>query len=64
MPYKKLQRVTEPILEARQYLSKATVYIDRALKALREVKAFEDGKPALKGASPKPKKARKVAGTG
>jgi hypothetical protein len=54
MPAKKLQHVTEPILEAKKYLEDAKQAIDRALEALARLT-----EPAPTR-SPRPRKAKKA----
>lgn len=55
MPAKKLQQVTEPILEAKKYLEDAKQAIDRALEALARLT-----EPA-QTRSPRPSRAKKAA---
>jgi hypothetical protein len=54
MPAKKLQHVTEPILEAKKYLEDAKQAIDRALEALARL---TEPTPTR---SPRPRKAKKA----
>jgi hypothetical protein len=55
MPAKRLQDVTEPILEAKKYIDDAKQAIDCALEALDKL-----SKPAPTKRSPRPRRAKKV----
>lgn len=55
MPAKRLQHVTEPLLEAKKYLDDAKQAIDRALEALARLT-----EPAPKTRSQPPSKAKKA----
>ena len=55
MPAKRLQHVTEPLLEAKKYLEDAKQAIDRALDALARLT-----EPAPKTRSARPSRAKKA----